>query len=158
MKILGQVVSIQPLALIISLPNQLFAHVPITHITSEFTSRLDTMNEDQESSDEEEDDEDSPSGSRLPGLADIFREGQFIRAVVSAIHPAGSSDVLGIGRTRDDVQKASRRIELSLQPEKVNEGVVKSDLNKGFVSLSATVSVVPSSTSRLLNCRHLQRQ
>ena len=135
MKILGQIISVQPLALIVSLPNQLLAHVPITHISAELTSRLDAMDEDDQHSNDDEDREGSISDSQVPGLADMFCEGQYLRAVVSAIHPPGSSDVLGIGRVRDEVQKASRRVELSLQPERVNEGVIKSDLVKGFVGL-----------------------
>ncbi|KAE9388873.1 hypothetical protein BT96DRAFT_1003781 [Gymnopus androsaceus JB14] len=35
MKIFSQIVSIQPLALVVSLPNQLFGHVPITNISSQ---------------------------------------------------------------------------------------------------------------------------
>ena len=48
MKVLGQIASIQPLALIISLPNQLMGHVPITQVTSQLTSRLESMHEQEE--------------------------------------------------------------------------------------------------------------
>lgn len=138
MKIFGQIASVLPLALIVSLPNQLFAHVPITNISSQFTEKLEKLEagsdlerDEDELSDNEED--------RLPELAEMFHPGQFVRAVVSAVHPAGASDTSGIGRTRDEVSKASKRVELSLVPDRVNAGVQKSDLKEGFVSSLLTL-------------------
>ena len=132
MKVLGQVVAVEPLALIVSLPNQLFAHVPITNISTELTQALENMDQEMNSSDEE-DENDSPS--RIPDLLDLFQPGQYVRGVVTAVHAPGATDVSGLGRARDEVQKASRRIELSLVPEKVNEGVAKTDLRAGFVRI-----------------------
>ncbi|KAJ7900149.1 hypothetical protein B0H14DRAFT_2672489 [Mycena olivaceomarginata] len=108
MKILGQIVSVEPLALIVSLPNQLFAHVPITNISSQFTTLLESSmdNEDEES-----------------------------------VHAPGSTDMSGIGKSRDEVVRASRRVELSLVPERVNSGVHKSDLKAGFTISAAVKSV-----------------
>ncbi|KAJ7225707.1 hypothetical protein GGX14DRAFT_640485 [Mycena pura] len=142
MKILGQIVSIEPLALIVSLPNQLFAHVPITHISSQLTRLLEsTMDEDSSQDEDDEDDDNSTSSpSRVPGLSEIFCPGQYVRAVVTAVHAPGSTDVSGIGKSRDEVTRASRRVELSLLPERVNAGVHKSDLKAGF-----TLSVVVQS-------------
>ena len=128
MKLLAQIVSIEPLALVVSLPNQLYGHVPITQISSEFTSALESMDADDDS------DEGADMGmSRLPDLFDLFRPGQYLRCVVVAAHATGSTKT-GTGRARDDVEKASRRVELSLIPEQVNQGVVKTDLKTGFVS------------------------
>ena len=132
MKILGQVVSVEPLALIVSLPNQLFAHVPITQISSQLTQALENIDDvDMQSSDDEEE----ASPSRVPDLFEIFRPGQYVRAVVTAVHAPGATEVTALGRVRDEIQKASRRVELSLVPEKVNEGVAKGDLRPGFVSI-----------------------
>lgn len=139
MKILGQVMSVEPLALIVSLPNQLLAHIPITNITSQLTNLLESMDkeEPEDVSDESDDDEGGPSTRRrVPELFEIFRPGQYVRAVVTAVHAAGSTDTIGFSRTRDDSQKASRRVELSLFPVKVNEGVTKADVKAGFVSAS----------------------
>lgn len=132
MKILGQIISIEPLALIVSLPNQLFGHVPITNISSQLTSLLENMDEDEQEA--SSDNEEANSNSRIPELQDIFRTGQYVRAVVTAVHAPGSTDVSGVGKSRDDVARASRRVELSLLPERVNSGVQKSDLTAGFVS------------------------
>lgn len=139
MKILGQVVSVQPLALIISLPNQLFAHVPITEISTQLTGLLESMEDDDDDAPPSDEEDDGPSKSRIPDLFHLFPPGQYVRAVVSAVHPPGATDASVLGRARDEVQKASRRIELSLIPEKVNASVSKSDLRAGFVSAACCI-------------------
>lgn len=143
MKILGQIISIHPLALLVSLPNQLYAHVPITNVSSQYTNMLERMDEvhendqsDDEKSDNEagndEEEEELSTNLKYPELSDMFRVGQFIRAVVTAVHAPGASNIPGLEKSRDELVKASRRVELSLSPEKVNEGVPKSDLRPSF--------------------------
>ena len=135
MKILAQIVSIEPLALVVSLPNQLYGHVPITQISSEFTSALESMDADDELPSDEEAEGVDTTTSRVSDLFDLFQPGQYLRCVVVAAHAAGSTKTAaGTKRARDDVEKASRRVELSLVPEQVNQGVVKTDLKSGFVS------------------------
>ncbi|KAH9937237.1 U3 snoRNP-associated protein Rrp5 [Fomitopsis serialis] len=141
MKVLGQIVSIQPLALIISLPNQLFAHVPVTEISSQLTAMLEAMDEDDALSSSDDDEEAKGiSKPRVPDLFQVFRVGQYVRAVVSAVHSPGTTDPTGLSRARDEIQKASRRVELSLVPSKVNEGVSKTDLRAGFTLTAAIKS------------------
>ncbi|KAK7468703.1 rRNA biogenesis protein rrp5 [Stygiomarasmius scandens] len=137
MKIFAQIVSIQPLALIVSLPNQLLGHVPITHVSTQLTSLLEKMEVDEESDDEDEEDE----SKSAPDLFELFRVGQYVRTVVTANHAPGTTDVSGMGKSRDEVVRASRRIELSLVPERVNAGVQKSDLKAGF-TLSASIKSI----------------
>lgn len=136
MKIFGQIVAVLPLALVVSLPNQSFGHVPITGISPQFTARLERMeDEDFESMIEEEfEDAQNPPDS-MPELADLFSVGQYVRAVVTTVHAPGATDVSGIGRTRDETSRASKRVELSLSPEAVNSNVKKDDLKPGFVSV-----------------------
>ncbi|KAI0080360.1 U3 snoRNP-associated protein Rrp5 [Panus rudis PR-1116 ss-1] len=142
MKIFGEIVSVQPLALVVSLPNQLFAHVPITNITTELTTRLEEMDEEMDKSEQSDvGSDDDEELSHVPDLIELFRPGQYVRAIVSAVHPSGASDAIGIGRTRDEVQKASRRVELSLIPEKINQNISKADLKTGF-TFSASVKSV----------------
>jgi rRNA biogenesis protein RRP5 len=136
MKILGQIISVQPLALVVSLPNQLVGHVPITQISTHFTHLLEAMDEHEELSDAESDE--GQNQKRVPDLFEIFHPGQYVRAVVTMVHAAGSTDMTGIGRTRDETVKASRRVELSLSPDRVNDGVQKSDLRPGFVRVMST--------------------
>lgn len=136
MKIFGQIVSILPLALIVSLPNQLFAHVPITNVSSQLTTYLERADAESlaSQSEDEEEDEDKPVKEGVPDLSDIFTVGQYVRTVVIAVHAPGATDISGIGKSRDEISKACRRVELSLIPERVNSGVHKSDLKPGFVS------------------------
>jgi rRNA biogenesis protein RRP5 len=55
-----------------------------------------------------------------------------VSAIVVASKGQDSKIKLG-GREGDENVRASRRIELSLEPEKVNEGIAKGDLRAGFV-------------------------
>ena len=139
MKILGQIVSIHPLALLVSLPNQLYAHVPITNVSSQYTNVLERMEEVHENAQSDDEKLDNEAGSdeeednlQYPELSDMFRVGQFIRAVVTAVHAPGASNIPGLEKSRDELVKASRRVELSLSPGKVNDGVPKSDLRTNF--------------------------
>ncbi|CAA7268006.1 unnamed protein product [Cyclocybe aegerita] len=142
MKIFGQIAAILPLALIVSLPNQLYAHVPITNISTQFTEALERIEAQEfsaeEDESEDEDEENKPPKSYIPELTELFRVGQYVRGVVSAIHEPGTSDISGIGRSRDEVSRASKRVELTLVPDRVNTGVQKSGLKAGF-TLTASV-------------------
>ena len=139
MKILCQIVSVEPLSLIVSLPNQLFGHIPITQISSEFTTLLEKIDE---SVDEEDEDGTSKRQQKIPDLVDLFRPGQYLRAVVTGVNASGTTDNFGSGRPKDNSQRVSRRVELSVEPHKVNAGIVVKDLTPGFVSLTARYTPV----------------
>ncbi|KAJ4485931.1 hypothetical protein J3R30DRAFT_3655234 [Lentinula aciculospora] len=143
MKIFGQIIAIQPLALIVSLPNQLLGHVPITNISSQYTSLLERMDvdEDEDAEESEAENDESESRSKVSELADLFHKGQYVRATVTSLHVPGSTDTTGLGKSRDETIRASRRVELSLNPERVNAGIHKSDLKAGY-TLSASVKSV----------------
>ncbi|KAK2461613.1 hypothetical protein APHAL10511_006076 [Amanita phalloides] len=151
MKILGQIISVHPLTLVVSLPNQLYAHVPITNVSSHYTSMLERIDElrnksppDEEGSDSEvesDKDEEPSTGIQYPELSDMFRVGQYIRAVVTTVHAPGTSTVPGLAKSRDELVKASKRVELSLSPDKVNAGIPKSELQTGFTLTAAIKSV-----------------
>ncbi|KAI0046598.1 nucleic acid-binding protein [Auriscalpium vulgare] len=147
MKIMGQILSIQPLVLVVSLPNQLLGHIPITQISTELTRALETMDMDSDDQseaerEEEEEEEETVKSSRVPDLQDIFSTGQYVRCVVSAVHAPGAAGAAsGMGRGRDEAERASRRVELSLVPEQVNVGVAKMDLKPGFTLSCAVASV-----------------
>lgn len=137
MKILCQIVSVEPLSLIVSLPNQLFGHIPITQISSELTTLLEKVDESTDEDEESEDEGDTPKQQhKIPDLADIFTPGQYLRAVVTEVHAPGTTDTFGISRPKDDSQRVSRRVELSIEPRKVNSEVAVKDLTPGFVSLA----------------------
>ncbi|KAI5476893.1 hypothetical protein MNV49_007065 [Pseudohyphozyma bogoriensis] len=134
-KVLAQIISVRPLELIVSLPNQLLAHIPITNISPEFTARLEAADEEDDSSDEESDDEEST----VPTLAGLFKEGDWISTVV--VDQKEDWKTRTGGREGDENVRASRRVELSAEPEKVNEGIAKGDLRAGF-TLTASIKSV----------------
>lgn len=121
-KILCCVISVKPLALVVSLPGQLVGHIPVTHVSSTYTARL--ANADDE-------DDDSP----LPELADMFAPGDWLRAVVTRVQAPGVKTPVDLGAVplTDDERHCSR-VELTIAPEQVNDGVTKADLVPGFVS------------------------
>lgn len=139
MKVLCQIVSVEPLSLTVSLPNQLFGHVPITQISSEFTALLEKIDEsaDEEDQESEGEGETSKRQPKIPDLADIFTSGQYLRAIVTGVHAPGTTDNLSVSRPKDDSQRVSRRVELSVEPHKVNGGIAVKDLSPGFVSLTS---------------------
>ena len=131
------------MSLIVSLPNQLFGHIPITQISSELTTLLEKVDESTDEDEESEDEGDTPKQQhKIPDLADIFTPGQYLRAVVTEVHAPGTTDTFGISRPKDDSQRVSRRVELSIEPHKVNSGVAVKDLTPGFVSLTARYTPV----------------
>ena len=144
MKILCQIISVEPLFLTVSLPNQLFGHIPITQISSEFTTLLEKIDQSSDEEDEESEDGDEPPKRRhkIPDVADLFTPGQYLRAVVTGVHAPGTTDNLGVGRPRDGSQRVSRRVELSIEPHKVNSGIAVKDLTPGFVSLTTRYTSV----------------
>ncbi|SCZ99428.1 BZ3500_MvSof-1268-A1-R1_Chr7-2g09528 [Microbotryum saponariae] len=155
-KVLAQIVAVRPLELIVSLPNQLLAHVPITNISDEYTALLESAEDmlsgegEDEQDDDDDDDVDASSDPgdgatrpehsgicNLPTLAHWFRVGIFVSAIViTSKRPDGRGKATR--RESDDLVRAARTIELSLVPGKVNEGVSKADLKTGF-TLTAVV-------------------
>ncbi|KAL5495001.1 RRP5 [Sanghuangporus weigelae] len=140
MKLLCQIVAVYPFILIVSLPDQLLGHVPMTHISSQLTSALEAADAESLVGDES-DTEDVLDNRSPPDLTELFRTGQYVRAVVTAVRPAGTTDSHIFGHHRDELEKASRRVELSLIPEQVHIGLAKTDLVKGFTLCAAIKAV-----------------
>lgn len=128
MRILCQIVEVRPYSLIVSLPGQLLGHIPITNVSRQWTEALEAL------ADEDEEDEDAERGD-MPELHGVFIPGQFVRAIISVVKPQGTTDGRVSTHLKDNLEKASRRVELSLIPDQVNSGVSKTDLVKGMVSL-----------------------
>ncbi|KAK9897002.1 hypothetical protein P389DRAFT_52084 [Cystobasidium minutum MCA 4210] len=158
--LLVQIIAILPLELIVSLPEQLLGHIPITDISSIFTKRLeeDVEASDDEDDEEESDEEDGDAGSnagegsssdKIPNLTQMFNVGQYLRAsVVNVVSGKNASAQLsstyGAGSKRGNEEwKSSRRCELTLEPSKVNAGVTFNDLKSSNGStLQATIKSV----------------
>ncbi|CAG8647448.1 11805_t:CDS:2, partial [Acaulospora colombiana] len=157
-RIMAQVVGITPLSVIVSLPHQLMGHIPIDKISSDLNNAMDRLmdkdsnasGDSQSSNDEGEED----TEHAIPTLEEIFYPGQYVRAIVTAVHPQGTSlppldnseTTVNLGKPRNELERASRRVELSLLPEQVNKGISGKDLIKDFVSrISSTLPVSISS-------------
>ncbi|CAE6479265.1 unnamed protein product [Rhizoctonia solani] len=135
-RLLGQIASILPLALIVSLPNQLMGHVPIVNVSSQLTSRLEST--PSSSSEAEETETDEIDG--VPSLSQMFKPGQYVSCAVKQVRPASSTIDFG-AKPRDEGEKAARRVELSIRPNEVNVGVSAGDLRAGFYITGAVQSV-----------------
>ncbi|PWN19489.1 nucleic acid-binding protein [Microstroma glucosiphilum] len=158
-RLLCSVVAVHPLALIVSLPNQLVGHIPITSISPLFTQKLHEAAE-QDSDDEADDgtdDDDSDVGSvggsqkkakatvaklasGLPELSDCYKVGQWVRAAVVSVNSSGPRKAPSSAQEAHEFDKESRRVELTLAPEAVNDGVGADDLAVGFVISAAIKS------------------
>jgi rRNA biogenesis protein RRP5 len=129
--LLTRVHTVLPLHLILSLPNNLLAHVPITEISSTLTSIL-SAEEAAMSEDEEEEDEESSSGPHgAPDLAELFLPGQYFPAKVLNLFPTASQSFISQYPVSETTRLAAR-VELTLVPEKVNSEVAKPELEKGY--------------------------
>ena len=137
MKVLCQVLSVNPYMLLVSPPNQLLGHIPITQISSQFTQSLEAADNALEDNDEADE---SSSTPEIPDLRELFKAGQYLRAVVTAVKPPGTTPTTGIGHARDALEKSCQRIELTTSPEIVNEGLVKGDLQTGLVRELCTIA------------------
>ncbi len=116
--------SVLPLHLILSLPNQLLAHVPITEVSATLTKLLEAGERsiiDDDAAEEEEPD--------APELAQLFRPGQYVIGVVLATHIASNSakEFTSLYPPTETIRLASK-VEMSLIPAKANAGVLLDDM------------------------------
>lgn len=101
-KIAGLIMEIRPLELIVSLPSQLVGCIPITEISSYYTKKLEDSadQEGTEGSDGNESDSDNGSdefadqSSKLRGLNEIFKVGQWVRCIVWVITSLAQDPVI----------------------------------------------------------------
>lgn len=143
--VLGQVTEINRLDLALSLPDNLIGYVPITSISPVITRQLEAFEEsDSESEDENDQDEDLEDDDEnkitkgtakvkdsqaFPELSKLFRVGQWLRAVV--VEPS----------QRSKKKQQKKRIQLSIELEKVNKDLEDDDLIAGSTLQVAVKSV-----------------
>nr|ODN95502.1 rRNA biogenesis protein RRP5 [Cryptococcus depauperatus CBS 7855] len=128
-RVLGRVHTIHPLHLILSLPNNLLAHVPITEISNTLTQLLTA--EEARAVEEEEEEQESDNEDAAPDLAQLFVPGQYIPAKVLTLYPTASQSFVSQYPSTETIRLAAR-VELTLIPEKVNSEVSKKDLETGY--------------------------
>ncbi len=155
-KILCQIIFIHPLALVVSLPNQLTGHIPITQISSVLSELIENdqneennaMNVDREDSEACHEDDDGDMGElgrrlkELPAMSQMFSIGQYLPAIVTEVRKTGrrtssadgSLDLLS--KIQDKSLQGCERIQLSVSPDKVNANVSSRAIIAGSVIVS----------------------
>lgn len=116
--VLAQISRISNLELVVSLPNSILGYVPITNISKTFSAAL----EQAAGSDEESEDDDEEN---IPKLSECFKVGQWLRALI-------------VSTTTDEGKK---RLELSIDPQQVNESIDEADIVPGIAIQAAVTSV-----------------
>ncbi|WWC95372.1 hypothetical protein V866_002234 [Kwoniella sp. B9012] len=132
--VLARVHTVLPLHLILSLPNNLLAHVPITEISTTLTNLLtaeEAMALDS-NKEEGEEEEESDSESSAPDLSQLFFPGQYFPAKVLNVYPTASQSFVSQYPVTETTRLAAR-VEVTLIPEKVGSEVSKKDIEKGYL-------------------------
>jgi len=120
---LGQVTEIQPLQIIVALPNSLSGHVPITSISDVISERVAAEAEALEDDENESDGVD---------LKDIFEVGQYLRVYVASTTDENPTGTL---------TKPKKNIELSLRPAHTNTGLLSHEIVENTVVMASVSSV-----------------
>ncbi|WFC98207.1 rRNA biogenesis protein rrp5 [Malassezia yamatoensis] len=135
-KMLCNVLAVHPLALVVSMCDQLLGHIPVTSISSKLTQRLqDALDEDEMAGNPDLPDHDATP----PELRDIYTVGQWVVATVETVLPPNSRRQWGMGREGGEYERESQRVQLSMDPSEVNDGLRVGDLSEGFL-LPATIT------------------
>ncbi|RXK36068.1 hypothetical protein M231_06662 [Tremella mesenterica] len=134
MRILTRIHTVLPLHLIVSLPNNLLAHVPITEISTTLTRLLSA----EEAMSVSEDGEEEESSS-APDLGSLFTPGQYFPAKVLTVFPTASQSFASQYPPSETTRLAAR-VEMTLVPEKVNSDVASVDLSPGYAVTGEVVS------------------
>jgi len=124
----------------------MLGHIPIDKVSKGINNAMDTLVEKNSSASEtsvnadEDSEAEDETNNGVPTLQEVFHPGQYVRAIVLAVHPHGvlyppSTSGMTLGKPKNELEKASRRVELSVLPQDVNDGITVKDLGKGFVSL-----------------------
>ncbi|WFD36368.1 rRNA biogenesis protein rrp5 [Malassezia cuniculi] len=124
-RVLASILAVHPLALVVSFADQLVGHVPVTHISSAFSERM------QQALDEDE---------PVPELRDMYTPGQWVCACVENIQPAGARRQWGLGRESGEYERDSQRVRLSMDPTVVNAVIAAADIAPGLVLPAAVTS------------------
>ncbi|WFD37443.1 rRNA biogenesis protein rrp5 [Malassezia japonica] len=133
-KMLCNVLAVHPLALVVSMCDQLVGHIPVTSVSARLTDRL------QKALDEEDVDDDLPEHDQSPPeLRDIYKVGQWVLASVENVAAPNAKRQWGMGREGGEYERESQRVQFSMDPRIVNEGVSVSDLGDGYL-LPATIT------------------
>lgn len=125
--ILGQVAQITSRDISLALPNNLTGFVPLTAVSDQFTERIEALLDQDEKSDGEK----SSADEEDVELKNIFKLGQYLRAVVTSTGKDSAKHS----------QKSKKHIELSVKPQDANNRISKSDLVANTMVQASVASV-----------------
>lgn len=100
----------------------------MTNITPKLT---EILQQQMDNSDSEDEMEVESTSLTMPTMTSMFKVGQWLQAAVSAL--TDSTKRTQSDRDSSDVARASRKVELTLDPAVVNESISSSDVQKGSV-------------------------
>ncbi|KAF2681518.1 rRNA biogenesis protein-like protein RRP5 [Lentithecium fluviatile CBS 122367] len=126
--VLGQVISLTTQDVVLALPNNLVGYVPLTAVSDKLNERIEKLLKEEEGDDEEDEEDDIFEDIELKNM---FTVGQYLRACVTS-----TSEDTAPGQAA----KAKRRIELSIHPKLVNQGLAKSNLVANGMVQASVVS------------------
>ncbi|KAI0166315.1 nucleic acid-binding protein [Xylariaceae sp. FL1272] len=121
--VLAQITEIQPLQLVLALPNSISGHVPITAISGKLDELLTAEADAPE--------EGSDGGDNGVDLKTLFELGQYVRAYVTSTTDEATATLA----------KPKKRIELSLRPEHTNIGLSSQEIVENCVVMASVSSV-----------------
>ncbi|KAI1268533.1 nucleic acid-binding protein [Xylariaceae sp. FL1019] len=123
--VLAQITEIQPLQLVLALPNSISGHVPITAISSKLDELLAAEADAPEDG--------SNDGDDGVDLKTLFEIGQYVRAYVTSTTDEATATAT--------LAKPKKRIELSLRPEHTNTGLLSQEIVESCVIMASVSSV-----------------
>lgn len=122
--VFGKIIEVGKLELVLALADNLIGFVPITNISKQITRQLEDAEDSDESDNEDNDELD------FPELSKYFKIGQWLRAIV--VEPVNPST----GKNK------KKRIDLSIEIEKVNQTLEETEDLVPNTTLQVTVSSV----------------
>ncbi|PKI86015.1 rRNA biogenesis protein rrp5 [Malassezia vespertilionis] len=132
-KMLCNILAVHPLALVVSMCDQMLGHIPVTAVSGRLTDRLQAALDDEDNASDVSDNEYPLHDKDAPELRDLFAVGDWVVACVEKVTAPGSKRQWGMGREGGEYERESQRVQLSMDPAVVNESVGVSDLSPGFL-------------------------
>ncbi|QPG74827.1 hypothetical protein FOA43_002163 [Brettanomyces nanus] len=121
--VLGRISHINKMEIVLSLSDNLEGYIPITNLSDEVSKTLSVVDDEDDDDDESSSDDDEESS--IPSLSSLFTIGQYLRAIV----------------TENTSDTGKKRLELSIEPSKVNEGMEKDDFCVNTIVQASVKSV-----------------
>lgn len=129
--VLGQISKVNKLDIELAIGDNLVGFVPISSMSDEITRKLELYQQETDSSDDEEPEEGitrtaTMKDNELPDLQTIFQVGEWLRAKITDSEPS---------------QSKKKRLQLTIEPESVNDSIEEEDLLPGNILQCSVTSI-----------------